>query len=473
MSGMWRQEWRLFIKAPASIGILSLFFCLCVVGAWNGAARVFTERARAAVAVQQDLESFANKRAKLVDLENGTIQEGQFGSPRKAHQAVLSAARPLIPPPAELPVLSSAQQPTPALLPVSILTRHKDQLPDLDDPSNRLDGQFDIAFIATWLAPLFALLLVFDVLARDREQGIAALLTSQGHKLGNIAFTRLAIRFSALFAVMAGVTIVAVLVTEAKNLGIALPALALWLAAFGLALGFWMALAAIVNGRARGGAAAALALFSMWIVMAVLLPALAGSIVNATAPPPSRMLSILDLRTIETDLTSRRDEVTKAYYEAHPENAPISEGDEYEKYFVTEMYPRTLAFDKAFAPITAAADEAHLRHARAMRMAAVFSPPLAFKLLTEDLAGGAPERRVAFLTSVDDFQARWRQFFDHKLASMRPLCLADYDQKPEFESRSEPVRQRWSRLVLLICAIAALFSGAFVLGQRALRHAQP
>jgi len=474
MIGLWYQEVRLFIKAPANLVLIVLLCLLTCLGAWNGAQRLQGDRTRADEAIKADAANFATKRTNLAKLEAGEFQEGQFGSPRKAHQAVLSAARPLVPPAAELGVLSSAEaRPTPDLLFISMTTRHKDQQPTLDDPSNRLDGPFDIAFVSTWLVPLFALLLGFDVLARDREQDISRLLASQGRSLAAVAAARLTIRLLAIFLAIAIPVLVAVLVTEWNHLETAASAAGIWFLALLLTLGFWLSLAAIVNGSARNAAAASLTLLTVWIATSMLVPAMVGGVTNIVAPPPDRLEGVLAMRNLETSLTQRRREVTDAYYAANPQNAPVTQGDEYENYFVTEMYPRTLLFDRDFAPVAARLDQARVAQARFMRKAAIFSPSLAFKLLTEDLAGAAPERRVAFLASVDAYQTQWRAHFDYKLASMRYLTTDDYDRKPEFVNVAEDSERRWRRILFLLLALAAPFAITSIWGWSALRRAQP
>jgi ABC-2 type transport system permease protein len=448
-----KNEWRLFIRAPASVLLLGVLAILTMVAAGNGTQRLLQERITARQALAEDRESFAAKRKALEDLEAGRAQEGQVGSPRKAHQAILSARRPLVPNPAELPVLSSGTRPTPELLAVSILTRHVDQQPRLDDPSNRLDGPFDLVFVVTWLLPLFALVLGCDVISGDRERGSATLLASQGTSLRRIMAKRLLVRFWSLFAVVATGSLVVVLISERTNLGNALPALALWMTGLAVYLGFWLALAALVNVHARSAASAALALLGIWIAVAVASPALSGSVVQALAPPPDRLQGVLALRDIDADLNRRRREVTNEYYSRSPQNRPIAAGDEFEHYFVTELYPRHLAFDRAYAPIAARMDEARTRQARLMRVAGVFSPTLSFRLLTEDLAGLAPERRVTFFEAVDSYQDRWRDHFDHKLASMRPLTLSDYDSKPDFHPVGERALSRWGRIALILATL--------------------
>lgn len=469
----WRSEWRLFLRAPGSIALLGVLALLAAIGAMNGVQRVHTQRQIVQQALEADALSFAAKRAALTELEAGRIEEGQFGSARKAHQAILSAGRPLAPVDAELPVLSTGTRPTPELLSVHIRTRHVDQQPRLDDPSNRLDGPFDLLFVATWLLPLFALVLGCDVLAGDRERGSAALVASQGTRLGIILGRRLAVRFVALWGVVAVVATVAVLATETSNLMRGLAGLGLWLAGLALFLGFWTALASLVNVFARTAATAALALLCAWIVFSVAIPALTGSVVHHMAPPPNRLKGVLALRDIDAALNRRRAEVTAAYYAASPQNSPVRQGDEYEHYFVTELYPRVLAFDAAYEPIAHEMDSARVKQAQLLRVVALFSPTQAFRLLSEDLAGQAPERRVTFLRAVDDFQRRWRAHFDHKLASMRPLALVDYDTMPVYRAVPEPAWTRWSRVALLGAALLLPVVAILLIAVRRARRVSP
>ncbi len=467
-------EWRLLARAPASRAIVIVLLGLTAFGAFNGAQRLDEERDEIQAALAADRESFAGRRAALVELEAGRTEEGQFGSPRKAHQAILGARRPLMPSPAELPVISAfSPRPTPSLLPVGILTRHSDQQAGLEDPTNRLDGPFDLIFVTTWLLPLFALVLGCDVLSGDRERGRAALLASQGTPLGAIVISRLVVRYLVLAVPTALIVAATVVVMEWEQMPAALPALVAWLMAFGLYLAFWFALAGSVNAVARSTASAAIFLLSLWVAVAVVVPSLAGAIVSGIAPPPDRLQGILAFRDIEADLNRRRDEVTDAYYAASPENRPIVQGDEYEEYFVTELYPRQLAFDERFAPVTDAMEDARIRQARLLRIAGLASPTLAFTLLSRDLAGEAPERRRAFYAAADEYQRRWRQHFDHKLASMRPLTVLDYDGKPEFSVSPEPVPARWKRTVLPLLALGLSAAGAVFFGVRLARRATP
>jgi ABC-2 type transport system permease protein len=476
MRRIFLQEWRLFVSSRANLWLLGLLLTLSLLAAWNGIERVAAERETAQRAVAADRLSYAEKRTRLVGLTEGRLSQAQFGSAGKAHQAVLgeASARPLVPYPAEMQALSSAiSRPTPALLRVGMQTRHRDQQPSLEDPSNRLDGAFDLAFVASWLVPLFCLVLGFDVLARDREEGITGLLASQGSSLRRIILARLSVRFIAITSIVGGTALLAALLAAGPEPVATIPAFLFWFLALCLMVGFWLAVVASVNATARSAATASIALLTIWIFISILAPAVIGAAVNAFAPPPNRMEGVLRLRATDADLNRRRRDVTAQYYARNPQNRPIAQGDEYENYFVTELYPRTLAFDQTFAPHARAMDQARIRQVQGLRLASILTPSLAFRLLTDDLAGGAPERRVSFLRQVDAFQAAWRGHFGAKLASMRPLAVSDYDRMPQFRALPEFPAERWPRLLLLLAALLIPFLLAAAIAWRKLRLANP
>lgn len=476
MTSLWKTEWRLFLRSPATLPLLIVLMGLTLFAALNGSLRVDKADRATELALAADQASYDQKYQRISDYETGAISELEAQSVLYAHKSVLSAssARILAPSRAELGVLSATlSRPTPDILPVGIQTRHRDQEPALDNPTNRLDGPFDLSFVTTWLVPLFVLLLSYDLLARDRELGRSALLSAQAGHLRDIVLRRIIIRFMTVFGLVGTSVAIATIVTELTHVDQALPALLIWLLGFAFLLGFWLCMAAGINASARNSASAGLMLLSVWVVTALLTPALISASLNMIAPPPDRLHGVLELRAIDSDLNQRRDAVSEAYYNAEPDNRPIRQGDEYEEYFVGEFYPRVLAFDAAYAPLAAAREQARVHQARTLRLGSVLSPSLALKLLSEDLAGGAPERRTHFLASADLYQTAWREHFDYKLASMRPLTRKDYADAPTFHPEPEPVRARFGRLLLLLSALAipCLLAVAWMLW--ALRKARP
>lgn len=468
-------EWRLFAAAPVNLALLALLALLAAFAAYNGVQRSETQRSQITEARSADAQAWAEKRRDLIEIEAGHKEPGQYRDPRNASASVLSARanRPVaLDPPPFAAVSAGTARDDPQILSVGIGSRHKSGQASLDDPGHRLDGPFDLAFVVAWLLPLFTLVLSYDVLARDREQGIAPLLASQSVSLGAVVAARLVVRFLALFGIMAGVGLLTASASDWRT-GTGLD-LAIWLTAVALSIGIWLGLSAAINGRARNSAISALMLLALWIGSALLVPTAAGVVVRALSPPPDRLAYLLELRALETDLIKRTDEIRDAYYAERPANRPTKAfADEFTPYFITELYPRQLAFDRRFGPVAKRVEAQRVEQARYLRYAGFFSPSLALKLISDDLAGHAPERRAALNAAADRFQERWRIHFDRKIAAAVPLTLSDYDNKPEFEPIDSSVAGRASRHGVIFAGLLLWFCGTSLWAATALRRARP
>ena len=450
-----------------------LTLCLAAA-AWNGVRSANLAERTAIAAVSADAEAFERKVSLLQQINAGEAEPGRWNDPRKAHQGVLHAKRTLIPWSAEMRFLSAENDPlTPALLQVGMSTRHTNPDPVFGDPSQRLDGPFDLVFVVVWLVPLIVILLSYDVLARDRELGQARILASQNVSLRQIVVARLTVRFVSVASVVAGVVGLAMALSAgAGAAGIA--GGAVWLLGLMLFLGFWFSLSALVNARSRNASTAGLTLLAVWAVLTLILPLLIGVGAKLASPPIDRFDTILEYRALSNELNHHRDKIAEEFFSAASiEASREALEDEYSQYFVTVFYPMQLAFDDEYRAIGASIESQRIEQVKALRAGAFVSPALAMKLLSDDLAGGAPERRAWFLRNVDTYQDQWRAAFDRQITEVLPMTVEDYETKPDFVSKPEPFRQRWIRIISLLAALGLLASAISLMAGRALKQAAP
>ncbi|MDO8902525.1 MAG: DUF3526 domain-containing protein [Phenylobacterium sp.] len=469
-------ETRTFLATPLSV---ALIIALALISGWavfGGTIRTLETRAHQAVALEQHAETWAQKRAAFIDLQAGRIETGMFVNPARADLVVMSHKAPVVTPPGALAPLSAG----PAregndIIAVSMASRYGQQNETIENPTNRVDGPLDLIFVVAWLLPIVLLVLSYDVLAGDRETQISPLIASSGTPLSKIVLGRLGVVFLATFGVIgciatAGVVAAAPLDQLVHNL----PDLVVWLGSLGLYIGFWLALSASLNARLRHAAAAGVALLTIWITLSLVTPVLAAQWVAVGAAAPDRLTYVLQYRALQNDLAERSAEVRETYYGANPERRPVrGPFSEYEEYFVETYYPRQVVLDQVFFPH---AREIHVRQvaqARRLRLAAFLSPPLMIKRLTDDLAGFAPERRLAAFDATEQFQAAWRERFDVKLASRRSLTLADYDDLPTASPVSEAGAVRLVRAITPLGGLLAGFLLAAALAWMRLRRAGP
>ncbi|WP_202843176.1 DUF3526 domain-containing protein [Luteimonas saliphila] len=475
MTRLLAQEWRLFSANRANLlvlGVLGLLLGFTVV---NGVVRVTETRAAQREAIAATTDSWLQARARYVELEQGTRERQTFDDPSRADLVVMHARITIAMPPTPLASLSVG----PAregndLITFGVGSRHSASPPSRENPAIRLDGPLDAAFVVAWLLPLVLIVLAYDSLSRDREQQITPVLASQGTSLGTIMFARLAVCFLAVLGVVGTIATAGVLASWEGPFLQLLPDLLSWLLALAAAIAFWLALAGLINAHARNSATAGVTLLATWILSAVLLPVVSSQVLSQDGPAPQRLDSVIGRRALDSDLTERATEVTEAYYAENPLRRPRRGAfNEYERYFVESYYSRQIIIDRMFTPAARRIEERRVEQAQRLRIAAMFSPALAMKVLTDDFAGYAPERRQRFEGAADRFQTEWRNFFDVKFAARIPLTLWDYDAAPRFAYEDEPPRDRVSRAAWpLLGTVLATLLAAFAAYVR-LRRARP
>lgn len=456
-----RWEWRRLVTERSGLGLLALWCGLLALAAAYGVREVRARQADIAAALERDRAAWVEKRTLLADVEAGRAEPKPFRDPRSPTNSVMgqSGERPLVFVPTPLAALAAGPGDlAPAVRRVGMLTKLHEPPQSLENPANRLAGPLDFAFVTAALLPLFVLALSFDVLARERDAGILPLLGTQPLALPRLVFARLAVHFGALWLPLALAAGTAVLLTLAPGtpLAAAFGELALWLALAAVYLGFWQMLAAGLNFRARSAAHNAMLLCGAWLAAVVLLPSAIQSVVQAMAPPPDRREFVLRIREVETDLFKRVEEIRDAYYAADPQRRPVAGLNEYDTYFVQNLWPRALAADAALPPILAGIEDARAAQAVWWRRLAWLSPTLAFRLGTEQLAGVTPVQQAEFTVRARAFQERWRAHFGAKLAAMTPLTLADYDTKPEPEPIRQPFTSRFAQTVPALLGVLFL-----------------
>ncbi len=152
------------------------------------------------------------------------------------------------------------------------------------------------ALVYQLFAPLLLLLLGHGVVVREREAGTLATLLAQGmHGRLLLAGKGLALLAAVLLLLLLPLAVSALLAVRAGEAPLAAAAL---VAAYGLYLVVWGALALLASALLRRRAAVLATLATLWIALTLVLPALAVARAAQAAPMAG---------TLETDLAMRAD----------------------------------------------------------------------------------------------------------------------------------------------------------------------
>lgn len=471
-----RWEVRRLMAERTGVLLIAIWCGLLAVAAYQGQRQVRDQHTQIATAQKRDRESWDAKRALLVEIEAGRTKPQPFADPRSPTNSVMGGGgTAVVLVPAPLAALSGGSGDlAPPVRRVGMVQGLNGPAQSIENPANRLAGPLDLAFVVSALLPLFVLALSFDVLARERDAKIWPLLASQPTSLRRIVGARLAVHFAAFWVplALAASWATAASAGDLVATGSLVGEVAFWLGFAALYLGFWQLLAAVLNFRGRSAAANAVLLAGAWLASVLLIPSAVDAVVQSVAPPPDRREFLLEVRSVQTDLSKRAEELRDAYYAANPDHRPQVALNEYDTYFVGNLYPRALAADAALAPALTRLNQERAAQDKWWRRLAWLSPTLAFRLSTEQLAGVTPLQRGALTDQAKEFQRAMRSVYGAQLASMRPLTVADYDRRPTPPTIALPfgARLRNAAPGLAGVALATILLGLWF--GRAQRHAQ-
>ncbi|CCH55105.1 hypothetical protein BN8_04340 [Fibrisoma limi BUZ 3] len=308
---------------------------------------------------------------------------------------------------------------------------------EITNPQKLSVGHFDWAFVVIFLLPLFLIVLSYNLLSSEKEQGTYALLRSQPITLRQVVLAKLGLRLGLLLGFLAVIMLLAIPI-----LGIPLGQDGgLWLKFFGVATGyglFWGSVIFAVVSYQKSSAFNALTLLGCWLVLVLVLPALVQQWLTVSQP--------IDRSTFENLV---RDEynaeqpdsvVLKPYYARHPalylpkdtakhdQNARLPD--------LRPYYARNEAVDQTLAPLVGRYEaQVAAREATVSRLNWLLPAVNALDLFN-GLAGTSAAAHRDYLLQIRTFHARWNGFFVPKVFKNERLKPADYAQFPSWTFQS-------------------------------------
>ncbi|MFB1484940.1 DUF3526 domain-containing protein [Corallococcus sp. RDP092CA] len=446
-----RHEWRL-LRADRMLALTTPFLLLLIVlGLFNGWRFVRTLEAHQHSLAVQETERRARLAREAEALRQG---EGKDVPPWKSPALPVPVGNGLVQPQALLPpgplgtLVVGQMDLLPTVYQVSLQGSVTDFARDtLEHPVHLATGPLDLTFVLLYLLPLFALALSFDLVSREREDGTLRLVLVQAAGLRGWALRRLAVRAGVLL----GVCVLAGLAGHALTGGAGGPGRLLGWAGLVVAYGaFWFALALAVNALGFGSSTNALVLVGAWVLLVVLVPAVAQLGVSRMYPVPSRVALVGATRTASLEAEKRGGEVLSTYLQDHPELAP--RGARTEGYWPTALAVQDEAA-RATAPVVAAFQAQLARQQDTLEVLRFASPALAFQQALQDVAGSGGRRHGHFLAQVDRFHSAWREALLPRVFSASTLGAAEHRALPRFAYEEQPGRDVVAQVALGLLAL--------------------
>lgn len=460
---LWRD--RMFLLLSVTFAVLSLY------AAVSGGSWVVRQEADITAAQTEEQERYARLVEHVKRVEAGGEEAKTWKDPRMPGAVgAFIGGRAAVLPPSPLAGLAVGQSDlNPAVYQVttmgieSVLTRE-----EIANPVHLLIGGFDLAFILIFLYPLLVLAFTYDLLSGERERGTLVMILSQPIGLDAVLLRKVAVRGGGVLVLALLMSGIAYRVAGGSLEPAALMYLGAWMAAAALYGSVWFALALWVNSFGKSSAENAVALFGLWVVLALIVPATLALAVQTAHPAPSWVEFEVGMRDANVALTRDSSRALARYYEDHPELVAPGKGEADDS--TVKFYAVREEVERQMRPMMERFEAQRQAQQEAMRRWGILSPPVLMQEVFSDLAGTGTERHREFVTAVREYHQAWRAYFIRKVLDKSKLSSADYATIPTFVWREAPPQEVLSRVALSLMGVFGPALGLFALAAWKLRR---
>jgi ABC-2 type transport system permease protein len=332
---------------------------------------------------------------------------------------------------------------------------------EIENPLNLKVGGFDVAFVMVFLLPIIVIALSYDIMSREKELGVLALIGAQGVPLAKFIAAKVVARGSviAVMVLLANVLAVAVAVNQgaAWHLGAA----ALWTTVAVLYGMVWFALAVLINALGFGSSTNGVVLANIWLVFVIVIPAVVKLVATTLYPAPSRVALTTELREAASEAEERAADARADYLFDHPE---MVAGDVDQEIFFRQVALGEQEVSTSIEPELAEFDEQAEKQAVLMTWLKFSSPALLANDAFSALAGTDRSSHVNFRGAVLDYHRSWQAFFVAPLLREERLTADAWAGLPSFDYRPERRYLRDPTINLPVLVLLMLGSIFVVLG---------
>ena len=299
---------------------------------------------------------------------------------------------------------------------------------DAGHPVLALIGRFDFAFLAAFVLPLVLIVMLHDLRASERTAGRHDLLVATSGRAATLWHVRAGLRAGGVFIAAA----VPLLVGGAVS-GTAAPTL---LAACALLLAyvlFWTLVCAGLAAWRRSAEVILATLLTLWILLAVVMPAAGRMAIDRAVPLPSGADILMTQREAVNGAWDLPKETTMAaFVDRHPEWAAYTAVErpfEWKWYYAFQQVG-----DQKAQALSEAYTAGRLKRHRLAGWLAIVVPPALLERSLQRLARTDLPASLAYEARVRAFHAQLRHYYYPKLFRNERFDPASLTGMPDFSS---------------------------------------
>lgn len=344
------------------------------------------------------------------------------------------------------------------------------QTSDLSNPLNLRVGSFDFAFVLVFLLPIIVIGLSYNIMSREKELGVLALVGAQGIRLSTFVTSKVVAR-GLLIAVMIKLACaVAFLVLVLAGRPVDALSAVLWTTvavAYGL---LWFGLAVFVNSLNLASATNGVVMANLWLILLIVVPAVINLTATTLYPAPSRVALTTELREAALEAEERAADAREQYFFDHPD---MASGDVDQEVFFREVAASEEDIAQSIQSELDAFVEQAERQSVLSRKLNYLSPALLADQAFAALAATDRASHEHFRIRVFAFHDEWRQFFLGPLRAEAALTTADWQRLPRFEHEPQPLAERSQRVLMPTLVILLFLFISLAFAYTRYRHYQP
>jgi len=252
---------------------------------------------------------------------------------------------------------------------------------EMNNPVQLLFGNFDLAFVLTYLVPLIIIAFTYNLQSQELESGRMRLVASNPINPKMWLFQRYITRFISLSFIL-GLAIMFTLIYLKIPLSLQLGVIVL--VAFTYMI-FWFAVSFLVNVISSSSGKNAVVLLSLWIILVLIIPAAVNQTANSIYPTPSGVILLNEIRETKQELAKEQDKVIAEYLRNHPELVR-EEGDNQYSYWQRFFASQEMA-EQTLSPLIEDFDNQLEEQLNCVTMWRVLSPAILFQTSISEIAG--------------------------------------------------------------------------------------
>lgn len=290
-----------------------------------------------------------------------------------------------------------------------------------------LPGRFDWAFVLTYLAPLFLIVLLHDLKSGEREAGRMGLLSAMARQESALWRRRIALRLGLLFAALMLPFLMGAIISSTGAIQVS--AVLLMTAAYLL---FWMLVVMLIWRWQLSSVANAAALAASWLVLTLILPALAHLAINSAIPVGQGVeLTLAQREAVHDGWDKPKDETMQAFFKAHPEwkeTKPVEGGFHWKWYYAFQHVGDLAVTDKMQSYRAGLKARDHWTKRVGYILPAVSVQSLIHRIAETDLTA-----QLAYQDRIRMFHKRLREYYYPYVFNEEPFREGDFSNAPQWK----------------------------------------